>query len=82
MRKTGNGHDVITRLAGWKLGGWPTWHLSHPMVFHCETCGTEMTLLFTVASDDETEVIVGRWGDLRIFTCPVDHCHPFQVALH
>ncbi|WP_406416082.1 hypothetical protein OH809_40335 [Streptomyces sp. NBC_00873] len=82
VRRTGNGGDVITRLAGWKLGGWPTWHLTHPMVFRCRTCETDMTLLFTVASDDETGVIVGRWGDLRIFACPADRRHPFQVDLH
>jgi len=27
VRETGDGGDVITRLAGWKLGGWPTWHV-------------------------------------------------------
>ncbi|WP_237693667.1 hypothetical protein [Streptomyces sp. SID2888] len=45
-------------------------------------CDTEMTLLFTVASDDETGVVVGRWGELRIFTCPADHRHPFHADLH
>ncbi|WP_181924032.1 hypothetical protein [Streptomyces inhibens] len=82
VRTTGDGGDVITRVAGWKLGGWPTWHLTYPTVLRCRTCDTEMTLLFTVASDAVTEVIVGRWGDLRIFTCPVDHRHPFEVDLH
>ncbi|MGW5820782.1 hypothetical protein [Streptomyces noursei] len=82
VRATGDGGDVITRLAGWKLGGWPTWHLTHPTAFACDDCGTTMTLLFTVASDTETEVVVGRSGDLRLFTCPADHRHPFQVDLH
>jgi hypothetical protein len=82
VRETGDGGDVITRLAGWKLGGWPTWHLTHPTVFACSDCGTAMTLLFTVASDDETGVVMGRWGDLRLFTCPADHRHAFQVDLH
>ncbi|MER5184574.1 hypothetical protein ABT009_40780 [Streptomyces sp. NPDC002896] len=82
VRRTGDGGDVITRVGGWKLGGWPTWHLTHPMVFRCDRCATEMRLLFTVSSDDVTEVVVGRWGDLRIFTCPADHRHPFQVDLH
>ncbi|MFE3662851.1 hypothetical protein ACFXOR_07740 [Streptomyces sp. NPDC059164] len=82
VRETGDGGDVITRLAGWKLGGWPTWHLTQPTVIPCEDCGTAMTLLFTVASCDETGVVVGRWGDLRIFTCPADHRHAFQVDLH
>lgn len=82
VRETGAGGDVITRLAGWKLGGWPTWHLTHPTVIPCGDCGTAMTLLFTAASDDETQVTVGRYGDLRIFTCPADHRHAFQVDLH
>lgn len=82
VQETGGGSDVITRIAGWKLGGWPTWHLTHPMEFSCGECGADMTLLFTVASDDQTGVVVGRWGDLRIFTCPVDHRHGFRVDLH
>ncbi|MDR6979101.1 hypothetical protein J2X68_005835 [Streptomyces sp. 3330] len=82
VRETGDGGDVITRLAGWKLGGWPTWHLTHPAAFTCGDCGTPMSLLFTVAGDDTTGVVVGRWGDLRIFTCPADHRHAFQVDLH
>ncbi|GAA1542338.1 hypothetical protein GCM10009730_59220 [Streptomyces albidochromogenes] len=51
VRQTGGGGDAITRLAGWELGGWPTWHLTHPTVFACGDCGTAMTLLFTVASE-------------------------------
>ncbi|MER6063509.1 hypothetical protein ABT167_20425 [Streptomyces sp. NPDC001792] len=82
VRDTGDGGDVITRLAGWKLGGWPTWHLAHPVVFACGECGTDMTLLFTVASDAESGVVVGRYGELRLFTCPADHSHPFQADLH
>lgn len=51
VRETGgDGGDCITRLTGWKLGGRPTWHLSHPTVFACGDCGTTMTLPFTVAS--------------------------------
>ncbi|MEU5299367.1 hypothetical protein ACH4YO_01265 [Streptomyces noursei] len=82
VRATGDGGDVITRVAGWKLGGWPTWHLTYPAVFACDDCGTDLTLLFTMASDAESGVVVGRSGDLRIFTCPADHRHPFQVDLH
>ncbi len=84
VRATGDGKsDVITRVAGWKLGGWPTWHLAHPLEFACSECGTPLTLLFTAASDDlTTGVIVGRFGDLRIFTCPQDVGHPFQVDVH
>lgn len=76
------GRDVITRVGGWKLGGWPTWHLNQPFPHACTTCGERMTLLFTIASDDVTGVVVGRWGDLRIFTCLADHTHPFTADLH
>ncbi|AUG77878.1 hypothetical protein CFP65_3069 [Kitasatospora sp. MMS16-BH015] len=76
------GKDVITRVAGWKLGGWPTWHLSSPGTPACRTCGDQTTLLLTIASDDVTDLVVGRWGDLRIFTCPTDHTHPFTADLH
>lgn len=74
--------DVITRVAGWKLGGWPTWHLSEPFPHECETCGSGMVLLFTITSDDVTKVVVGRWGDLRIFMCSTDPRHSFQADLH
>ncbi|MDH6129956.1 hypothetical protein [Kitasatospora sp. GP82] len=77
------GKDSITRIAGWKIGGWPTWHLTCPSAFDCEECQGRMALLFTVASDDlVTGVVVGRAGDLRIFACPNDHRHPFHVDLH
>ncbi|WP_206344207.1 hypothetical protein [Streptomyces mesophilus] len=81
---TGGGEsDLITRVASWKLGGWPTWHLTAPDDFACTACGTSLTLLFTAASDDlTTRVIVGRFGDLRIFTCPADAAHPFHVDVH
>ncbi|MFD7442322.1 hypothetical protein [Streptomyces sp. NPDC059909] len=82
VHRTGDGGDVITRVAGWKLGGWPTWHLNHPRDFRCTTCDSEMTLLFTAASDAESGVVVGRYGDLRIFVCPAGHDHPFRVDLH
>ncbi|MGW4896164.1 hypothetical protein ACWEQL_28495 [Kitasatospora sp. NPDC004240] len=77
------GGDSITRVAGWKIGGWPTWHLNQPSAYACDACGARMTLLFTIASDDlVTRVVVGRSGELRIFTCPNDHRHPFQIDLH
>ncbi|MFF5977139.1 hypothetical protein ACFY7C_37200 [Streptomyces sp. NPDC012769] len=76
------GKDVITRVAGWKLGGWPTWHLNQPRTPECEACGKRTTLLFTIASDEVTDIVVGRWGELRIFTCPTNHTHPFIADLH
>ncbi|MFJ9737233.1 hypothetical protein [Streptomyces sp. NPDC101166] len=82
IRESGDGGDVITRLAGWKLGGRPTWHLTHPAVLACRDCGAATTLLFTVAGDDEAGVVVGRWGGLRIFVCPADVRHAFQGDLY
>lgn len=78
----GDGKDVITRLSGWKVGGWPTWHLTGQSTeFPCDICGVAMPLLFTVASDDEVGTTVGRWGDLRIFVCRT-HPHRFKADLH
>ena len=76
------GGDSITRVAGWKLGGWPSWHLNYPRVIGCESCGQPMTLLFTIASDNAPGIQVGRWGELRLFTCPTDHTHPLVADLH
>ncbi|WP_225823581.1 hypothetical protein [Streptomyces naphthomycinicus] len=41
-----------------------------------------MTLLFGVASDAGTGVVVGRHGEPRIFTRPAGHRHAFQADLH
>ncbi|MFI8192066.1 hypothetical protein ACIF8T_25335 [Streptomyces sp. NPDC085946] len=82
VHETGDGGDVITRRVGRKPGVRPTWHLSRPTAHRRDECGTDMTLLFTIAGDDETEVVVGRRGDLRISTCPVDRRHAFQADPH
>ncbi|WP_409125439.1 hypothetical protein [Streptomyces caniscabiei] len=77
-----DGGDVITRVAGCKFGGWPTWHLTEPWEFRCRECDTPMRLLFTVASDHTTRITVGRWGDLRVFSCPVDIRHGYEFDVH
>ncbi|WP_241740892.1 hypothetical protein [Streptomyces sp. L2] len=77
-----DGDDVITRVPGCKFGGWPTWHLAEPMEIRCGTCDSVMTLLFTVASDHTTHITVGRWGDLRVFSCPADLRHGYQFDVH
>ncbi|MFI2645142.1 hypothetical protein [Streptomyces sp. NPDC018610] len=41
-----------------------------------------MRLLFTVASDDTTRITVGRWGDLRVFSCPADIRHGYEFDVH
>ncbi|MEV6260244.1 hypothetical protein AB0M42_05710 [Streptomyces sp. NPDC051784] len=76
------GGDVITRVAGCKFGGWPTWHLTDPRDIRCRECDASMGLLFTVASDDTTGITVGRWGDLRVFSCPMDIRHGYEFDVH
>ncbi|MER5208840.1 hypothetical protein [Streptomyces sp. NPDC002825] len=73
----GAGEDVITRVGGCKFGGWPSWGITDPYEVRCRTCDSVMPLLFTVASDDTTGITVGRWGDLRIFACPVELGHGY-----
>ncbi|WP_258024823.1 hypothetical protein [Streptomyces bambusae] len=84
VKETGGeeGGDIITRVAGCKFGGWPTWHLSHPWDVRCRECDASMRLLFTVASDRTTRITVGRWGDLRVFSCPVDMRHGYEFDVH
>ncbi|MFD6973285.1 hypothetical protein [Streptomyces sp. NPDC059949] len=62
VEATGEGSDVITRVAGITFGGWPTWHLTDPDEVLCLTCSAPCRLLFTVASDQTTGITVGRWG--------------------
>ncbi|MFG2329811.1 hypothetical protein ACGFMM_09295 [Streptomyces sp. NPDC048604] len=78
IRNTGgDSKDVITRVGGFKLGGWPSWGITDPFECRCDTCGSVMPLLFTVASHDVAGITVGRWGDLRVFGCPVDLGHGY-----
>lgn len=81
-KATGDGSDVITRVAGIKFGGWPTWHLTDPYDILCLTCGAPCRLLFTVASDHTTGITVGRWGDFRIFACPAGEGHGYVFDQH
>ncbi|HEY9371993.1 hypothetical protein [Streptomyces sp.] len=74
----GEGSDVITRVAGNKFGGWPSWGITDPYEFRCAVCDSVMPLLFTVASHDTTGITVGRWNDLRIFACPADLGHGYR----
>lgn len=74
--------DVITRVAGNKFGGGPTWHLTEPTEFRCRSCDAVLALLFTIASHSTTGITVGRWGDLRIFACPHDVGHGYWFDVH
>ncbi|WP_405697812.1 hypothetical protein [Streptomyces sp. NBC_01185] len=82
MEATGDGSDAITRVAGIKFGGWPTWHLTDPYDIQCLNCSAPCRLLFTVASDHSTGITVGRWGDFRIFACPTGEWHGYIFDQH
>lgn len=77
------GGDVITCLVGWKVGGWPTWHVTYPHSYlvPCTVCGTATPLVFTIASDDRVGTNVGRFGELRLFICP-EHHQTFQADVY
>ncbi|MER6217001.1 hypothetical protein ABT213_23500 [Streptomyces sp. NPDC001674] len=77
VKASGEGSDVITRVAGIKFGGWPTWHLTDPYDILCLTCGAPWRLLFTVSSDHTTGITVGRWGGFRIVSCPAGEGHGY-----
>ncbi|MFD9517107.1 hypothetical protein [Streptomyces sp. NPDC059979] len=82
VEATGEGSDVITRVAGITFGGWPTWHLTDPDEVLCLTCSAPCRLLFTVASDQTTGATVGRWGDFRVFACPAGKGHGYVFDQH
>jgi hypothetical protein len=73
--------ELRWRRSGWKVGGWPTWHLTGVNSFACGICGRTLVLLFTIASDDTVGTTVGRCGELRLFVCP-EHHHEFRADLH
>ncbi|GLY92021.1 hypothetical protein [Actinoallomurus iriomotensis] len=66
---------------GWKIGGWPSWHLTDLIPIDC-SCGTRMRLFLTMeSSNDGPDINVGRFGELRIFTCPADPAHPIRLNI-
>ncbi|TVL90361.1 hypothetical protein [Streptomyces sp. SAJ15] len=67
---------------GWKLGGWPSWHLTDLTPVDCGSCGVRMRLFLTVdSSNDGPEVTVGRFGELRVFVCPTDPAHAIRLNI-
>ncbi|PRH79134.1 hypothetical protein C6N75_11225 [Streptomyces solincola] len=44
--------DELSLAPGWKVGGWPPWGLTDPVVRHCAACGTGMDPLLTVPSGE------------------------------
>ncbi|MET0495538.1 MAG: hypothetical protein ABW000_20625 [Actinoplanes sp.] len=50
-------------VPGWKVGGFPSWRMTGPGTMDCGTCGTEMTLLFTVGQGEWDEA--GHWRPIE-----------------
>ncbi|SHN37061.1 hypothetical protein SAMN05216499_1498 [Actinacidiphila paucisporea] len=86
---------------GWKIGGWPSWHLTGLQHIECPDCAGPVKLLIKVdscewdggsdrwwpleerslteeqepAAREPTGTVVGRFGELRIFTCESNPAH-------
>jgi hypothetical protein len=68
-------------VAGWKVGGYADWSVTDVLPTPCPVCAGATELLLVVASDDETDVTVGRWGSLRVFACLRCADTPFHLDL-
>ncbi|MEU8435481.1 hypothetical protein AB0F18_21715 [Streptomyces sp. NPDC029216] len=73
-------HRTLACLRGWKAGGWPSWHLTDLVPIDC-ACGARARLFLTMDSGRDPDLNVGRFGELRIFTCSVDASHPIRLNL-
>ncbi|WP_406291432.1 hypothetical protein [Embleya sp. NBC_00896] len=76
-------HDDFACLGGWKIGGWPSWHLTDLQRIICSRsdCGRRMQLFLTVDSGGDPSVSVGRFGELRVFVCPDGPDHPIALNI-
>ncbi|MER6125471.1 hypothetical protein ABT173_23150 [Streptomyces sp. NPDC001795] len=75
-------HRGLACRPGWKLGGWPSWHLTDLVPVDCASCGTRMRLFLTMDSSNEGPGInVGRFGELRVFVCPTDASHTIRLNI-
>ncbi|MFG2985644.1 hypothetical protein ACGFYQ_31050 [Streptomyces sp. NPDC048258] len=74
-------HRGLACREGWKAGGWLSWHLTDLVPMDCVACGTGARLLLTVNSGRDPGLNVGRYGELRMFTCPVDASHPLRLNI-
>jgi hypothetical protein len=63
-------------VAGEKLGGWPAWvqHVEYPS---CPECGSPMSLVFQIDSEDNLPYMFGDVGCGHITYCPT---HPHRLA--
>jgi hypothetical protein len=63
-------------VEGDKYLGWPAW--THRVAYpSCRVCGTEMALLFQLASDDHLPYMFGDAGTGHVTICPD---HPGELA--
>ncbi|MFE3205233.1 hypothetical protein [Embleya sp. NPDC059237] len=71
-------HADFACLDGWKVGGWPSWHLTDLQRIMCSRpdCGRRIQLFLTMDSGGDPSLTVGRFGELRVFVCPEDPGHP------
>lgn len=62
----------VAAADGDKLGGWPRWvqGVEYPA---CPQCGSEMTLLMQIASEDNVPYMFGDCGIGHITQCPAHH---------
>jgi hypothetical protein len=76
-------HDDFACLSRWKIGGRPSWHLTDLQRITCPLaeCGRRMHLFLTVKSGGDPSVVVGRFGELRVFVCPDGPDHPFALNI-
>ncbi|GCE02578.1 hypothetical protein EHYA_10355 [Embleya hyalina] len=76
-------HDDFACLGGWKVGGWPSWHLTDLQPITCSgtDCGRRMRLFLTVNSGGDPSLNVGRFGELRVFVCPDASGHPIALNI-
>lgn len=73
--------EPISRYDVWKMGGRPRWSTTDEYEHSCANCDVPMRLLLTVSSGDVTGVDVSGGGELRLFTCPTDAEHGYDVDL-
>uniref|UniRef100_A0AAU2JIQ8 DUF1963 domain-containing protein n=1 Tax=Streptomyces sp. NBC_00049 TaxID=2903617 RepID=A0AAU2JIQ8_9ACTN len=73
-------HRDIACRDGWKAGGWPSWHLTDLTPVDC-SCGATARVFLTMDSGGDPGLSVGRFGELRVFTCPVDGAHPIRLNI-
>ncbi|GAA2399344.1 hypothetical protein GCM10010420_27270 [Streptomyces glaucosporus] len=75
-------HHRLACRSGWKVGGRPSRHLTGRVRVDRPSCGAGTRLLLTVGSSHGgPDVTVGRFGELRVFTCAADASHPVRLDI-